>query len=104
MQLPSQKAWGAGLGGIIGWGVGVGLNQFFQIDIGEGGIGAIATLMAIIFAHFVPPADQDVLAHVNDTIAQAGTIIGKLTPASDSLVPPSIDARVLAGRVSPGVK
>lgn len=99
-QLPSQKAFAAGVGGIIGWGIGFALKTWLNIDIGDQGNAALATLLAIILAHVVPASDQDVLNRVNDTIAQAGTIVGKLTPASDSTAPVTPAAQALAAKVS----
>jgi uncharacterized membrane protein (Fun14 family) len=100
LQLPSQKAFAAGAGGIIGWAIGYALKTWAGIDIGDQGNAALATLLAIILAHVVPPSDQDVLNRVNDTIAQAGTIVGKLTPASDSGAPVTPAAQALADTVT----
>lgn len=100
IQLPSQKAWAAGVGGILGWAIGLALKLWLNIDLGDQGNAALATLLAILLAHLVPPSQQDVLAHVNDDIAQAGTLIGKLTPASDSTAPVTPAAANLAAKVS----
>jgi hypothetical protein len=100
IQFPSQKAWGAGVGGMLGWAIGLALKTWANIDIGEEGNAALATLLAIILAHAIPPSKQDVLKHVNDEIAQAGVIIGKLTPASDQAAPPTAAAQALAAKAS----
>ena len=56
----------------------------------------IVGLITLGLATFVPASDQDILARVNDTIAQAGTLVGKLTPASDSTTAASAYTRPLA--------
>lgn len=99
MQLPNQKEWGAGLGGIIAFGIVLGFSLTgHPLDPSiEGGL---IVLVPAIIAKVVPASDQDILHRVNDTIVQAGTLLGKLTPASDSTVPPTIAAVKLAQKVS----
>lgn len=98
MQLPSQKEWAAGVGGLLAFAIIVGF-RLAGIDLGAGVEGGLIVILPAVIAKVVPPSDQDVLNHVNDTIAQAGTIVGKLTPASDSTAPVTTAAVKLADKV-----
>lgn len=98
-QLPNQKEWAAGIGGLIAFGIIAGLTAIGH-DPGDVVDGALITLIPGLIAKFTPASDQDVLKRVNDTIAQAGTIVGKLTPASDSTAPVTPAAQALAAKVS----
>jgi hypothetical protein len=104
LQLPSQKTWAAGVGGILGWSISLALHAFLHIDLGGQGDAALVTILAIALVKLVPPSKQDVLVHINDEIAQAGVIIGKLTPASDQAVPPTPAAKQLAAKVGPAAQ
>lgn len=87
LQLPSQKEWAAGVGGLLAFIVIAGLQHFgvtFGAEADAALDGALLVLLPAGVAKLVPPSDQDVLKHINDDIAQAGTMIGKLTPASDT--------------------
>jgi len=97
-QLPNQKEWAAGVAGLITWLILIGLT-YAGINVPADAQGGIVALVAAIIARITPPADVDVVKHVNDDIAQAGTIVGKLTPASDSTAPVSPDAKALAAKV-----
>jgi hypothetical protein len=99
LQLPNQKEWGAGVGGLLAFAVILGF-QAFGIQLNEAIDAGLITLLPGVVALVTPASDQDVLKRVNDTIAQAGTIVGKLTPASDSTVPPSPAAQALADKAS----
>lgn len=100
IQLPSQKEWAAGIAGLVTWGLLYGLS-YAGIAVPEAAQPGIALLFAVIIARIVPPSQQDVLKHVDDTIAQAGVIIGKLTAASDQAAPASSAAKALAAKVQP---
>jgi len=99
LQLPNQKEWAAGIAGLITWLILIGLT-YAGVSIPADAQGGIVALVAAVIAKLTPPADVDVVKRVDDTIAQAGTIIGKLTPASDSTAPVSSDAKVLAAKAS----
>lgn len=95
LQLPNQKQWAAGLGGLLSFAIDYGFflaGHPLPVPVDA----ALLTALPPIIAALVPPADVDVLRHVNDTIAQAGTILGKLTPASDSAQPVTTNAQALA--------
>jgi len=102
-QLPSQKECAAGVGGILAFAIILGLH-LCGISFGAAADasldGALVVLLPAAIAKLVPPADVDVLNHINDDIAQAGTLIGKLTPASDSDAPASAVAIALAATVT----
>lgn len=98
-QLPNQKEWAAGIAGLITWLILLGLG-YVGLNVPPDAQGGIVAIVAAIIAKLTPPADVDVVKRVDDTIAQAGTIIGKLTPASDSTAPVSTDAKVLAAKAS----
>lgn len=95
LQLPNQKAFAAGIGGIATWAIVAGLG-YFGIVVPPAEQTGIVGLVTLALATFVPASDQDILKGINDDIAQAGTIVGKLTPASDSTVPPTPAAKALA--------
>ena len=97
LQLPNQKEFAAGVGGLLAFGIILGLTAIGH-DPGPVVDGAMITLIPGLIAKFTPASDQDILAKVNDTIAQAGTIVGKLTPASDSTAPVTPAARALAAK------
>lgn len=99
LQLPNQKEWAGGVGGLLAFGIIAGLKYFSHVDLGEAANGAIITLLPLILVKLVPASDQDILAHLNDDIAQAGTIVGKLTAASDSGTTPTPKAEALAAKV-----
>lgn len=99
LQIPSQKETSAGVGGLLACAVivafavtGHPLNTSIE--------GALIVLLPFVVSKVVPPSQQDVLRHVNDDIAQAGTLLGKLTAASDSTAPVSQTAVDLARKAS----
>lgn len=98
-QLPSQKEWAAGVGGLLAWAVCWGLS-FAGINVPIDAQPGIVIVCSMIVAKLTPPSEVDVVRHLNDTIAQAGTLLGKLTPASDSPNPPSTAAATLAAKVN----
>lgn len=98
-QLPNQKEWAAGIAGLITWLILLGLG-YVGVNVPVDAQGGIVAIVAAIIAKLTPPADVDVVKRVDDTIAQAGTIIGKLTPASDSTVSPTPAAQALAAKSS----
>jgi len=102
-QLPNQKEWGAGIGGILAF-LAIAALQYFHVSFGAQGDASIDGALLVFFPWFVakltPASDQDTLKSVNDTIAQAGTIIGKLTPASDSTAPVTPAAASLAAKAN----
>lgn len=95
LQLPNQKEWAAGIAGLVTWLILLGLS-YAGIDVPAAAQGGIVALVAAGIAKYVPASDQDILKRINDTIAQAGVIVGKLTPASDQNAPPSDAAKALA--------
>ena len=98
-QLPNQKEWAAGIAGLITWLILLGLG-YVGVSVPPDAQGGIVAIVAAIIAKLTPPADVDMVKRVNDDIAQAGTIIGKLTPASDSTAPPTPAAQALAAKAS----
>jgi hypothetical protein len=102
LQLPSQKEFGAGAGGILAFLIILALHVTNH-DMGDAFDAALVTLLPAIVAKIVPPSKQDVLNHINDEIAQAGVIVGKLTAASDQNAPPTPAAVDLAARARAGV-
>ena len=99
IQLPSQKETAAGVAGLIVWAACWGLS-FAGIVVPIEAQTGLTLFVAVIVAKVVPASDQDILHRVNDTIAQAGTIVGKLTPASDSTAPVTAAAQHLANTAS----
>lgn len=99
VELPNQKEWSAGIAGLITWGIMIGLN-YAGITIPAEAQPGIVALVAAIVAKLTPPAQVDVVKHLNDDIAQAGTIVGKLTSASDSTQPVSLQAQAIADKAS----
>lgn len=79
LQLPSQKEWAAGLGGILAFGIIAGCNHF-GYPLGEETDSLLVVVLPALISKIVPPSAQDVLTHVNDAIVEAGVIAGKLTP------------------------
>ena len=100
IQLPGQKAWAAGIGGIIGWLISLALNNWLHFDLGDQGTAAVTLLVGMLLTAIVPPSKQDVLKHIDDEIAQAGVILGKLTAASDQNAAPTPAAKALAAKSS----
>ena len=102
-QLPNQKEWGAGVGGLLAFVIIWALNHF-GVTFGAQGdatlAGALVTLLPLAIAKIVPASDQDILHRVNDTIAQAGVLTGQLTAASDQAAPVTPAAAALAAKVS----
>lgn len=98
LQLPNQKETAAGVAGLIAWAIMIGLS-YVGISVPVEAQGGIVALVAAIVAKIVPASDQDVLHRVNDTIAQAGVLVGKLTAASDQAAPPTPAAKALAAKV-----
>lgn len=82
LQLPSQKEWAAGLGGLLAFGVIVGM-KYLNLPVSDETETLLVVVLPPLIAKLVPPSDQDVLAHVNDDIAQAGVAVGKLTPPAE---------------------
>ena len=99
LQLPSQKEWAAGVGGLLAFAI-ISLSRLAGYDLGDAVDSALIVFLPALVAKVVPPSQQDVLAHVNDTIAQAGTLVGKLTPASDSTAPMTRAATALADKAA----
>jgi len=97
--IPNQKEWGAGAGGLLAFAI-IGAFRVTGHPLGDAVETALVVALPPIVAKLVPPSAQDVLRHVNDTIAQAGTILGKLTPASDSTAPVQPAAAALANKAS----
>lgn len=98
LQLPNQKEWAAGVGGLLAFAI-IAIARMAGYSLGDGLESALIVLLPALVARLVPPSDQDVLKRVNDTIAQAGTLVGKLTPASDSTQPMTHAAVQLADKV-----
>lgn len=102
LSFLTPKDYAAGLGGIIAgaitWGAVTLLHLSATDAITLGGV--LVAVIPPIITRFTPPGDRLVLQNVNDTIAQAGTILGKLTPASDSTQPPSTKAVALADKAT----
>lgn len=78
LQLPSQKEWAAGLGGILAFGIIAGCNHF-GYPLGDETDSLLVVVLPALISKLVPPSAQDVLTHVNDAIVEAGVIAGKLT-------------------------
>lgn len=101
LQLPfSPKDYSAGVGGLLAGGIVWGAQTFLHLDSADcitlGGL--LLLVLPPVITRFTPPGDQLVLQHINDDIAQAGTILGKLTPASDSAAPITPAAAALAAK------
>lgn len=79
LQLPSQKEWGAGIGGLLAFGIIAGCNHF-GYPLGDETNSLLVVVLPALVAKIVPPSAQDILTHVNDAIVEAGVIAGKLTP------------------------
>jgi hypothetical protein len=79
LQLPSQKEWAAGLGGILAFGVIAACNHF-GYPLGDETDSLLVVVLPPLISKLVPPSAADVLTHVNDAIVEAGVIAGKLTP------------------------
>lgn len=79
LQLPSQKEWGAGVGGLLAFAIIAGCNHF-GYPLGDETDSLLVVVLPALVAKIVPPSAQDVLTHVNDAIVEAGVIAGKLTP------------------------
>lgn len=102
-QLPfSPKDYAAGVGGLASGLIVFVVRAIFHLDDGDcvtlGGL--LLLVLPPVITRFTPPGDQLVLRHINDDIAQAGTILGKLTPASDSAAPITPAAAALAAKVT----
>lgn len=98
IQLPNQKEWAAGIAGLVTWLILLGLGYAgvsVPVEVQTG----ITGLVTVLIAKLVPASDVDIVKRVNDTIVQAGTAIGNLTPASDSTQPPTAAAKALAAKV-----
>lgn len=79
LQLPSQKEWAAGLGGLLAFGV-IALASYLHYPLSDETETLLVVVLPPLIAKLVPPSEQDVLKHVNDGIVEAGVIAGKLTP------------------------
>lgn len=99
LQIPSQKEWAAGVGGLLAFAI-IAVSRWSGYELGDAIESGLIVLLPALIAKLVPPSQQDVLAHVNDTIAQAGTLVGKLTPASDSTAPMTRAATALADKAT----
>jgi hypothetical protein len=98
LQLPYQQAFAAGAGGLVALVI-IAALQLTGHDLGFAADGALIVFLPPLLAKIVPPSQQDVLKHINDEIAQAGVLVGKLTAASDQSAPPTDAAKALAAKV-----
>lgn len=79
LQLPNQKEWAAGLGGILAFAIIAGCNHF-GYPLGDETDSLLVVVLPALITKLIPPSEQDVLKHVNDAVVAAGVIAGKLTP------------------------
>lgn len=94
LQLPSQKEWAAGLGGILAFGIIAGCNHF-GYPLGDETDSLLVVVLPALISKIVPPSAQDVLTHVNDAIVEAGVIAGKLTPPAQIVAADPTNALML---------
>lgn len=79
LQLPSQKEWAAGLGGLVAFGI-IAVCNYLGHPLGDETDSLLVVVLPPLISKLVPPSATDVLTHVNDAIVEAGVIAGKLTP------------------------
>jgi hypothetical protein len=79
LQLPSQKEWAAGLGGLVAFGI-IALSNYLGHPLGDETDSLLVVVLPPLISKLVPPSAADVLTHVNDAVVAAGVIAGKLTP------------------------
>lgn len=91
MRMPTQKEYAAGVGGLLVWLLVIALKHFWNIDIPADAEGALIGGVTILIAKLVPLTDQDILDGLNNDIAHAGVIMGKVDPdlLSGGTTPPS---------------
>jgi hypothetical protein len=95
----SQKTWGAGVGGVVAGLILYGLNTYAHFDFGSAGDSAFIIVLGALVTQLTPPSYRDKLQHLDDVLAQVGTLMGKLTTASDSTQPASPEAQAIAAKL-----
>lgn len=79
LQLPNQKEWAAGVGGLAAFGI-IAAFQYFGVTLSD----TVDTLLVValppIISKLVPPSLQDTVSHLNDEVVAAGVAVGNVTP------------------------
>lgn len=96
LQMPSQQVLAGGIGALLIYGAIQAVRYFWGFDAGLAADVALEGIGTTLVAHLTPPSAVDIVKHVNDDIALAGTAIGNLSARSDSGQPMTTAAIAIA--------